>query len=210
MKLIFLGPPGAGKGTQAELVSKELGIAHISTGDLLRAQLRQGTPVGLAAQVYMDRGELVPDDVILAMVKERIAQADCSNGFLLDGFPRTIAQAQALDALVAVDMAINLRVPESRLMERICGRRMCPDCGAAVHVCSYGGALCPKCSGELYQRDDDTPPTVRNRLEVYRHKTQPLIDHYAQKGLLRNIDGGQSVEDTFGDIRAALEAASHG
>ena len=164
MKLIFLGPPGAGKGTQAMGVAEHYGIAHISTGDMLRSEIRGGTSLGREAQAYMDKGELVPDSVIVGMVKNRIAQEDCKNGFLLDGFPRTIAQAQALEAFTDIDYVIDIDVPFDRLLDRITGRRMCPDCGAAYHVSTYSDPKCGHCGGTLYQREDDKPETVEVRL----------------------------------------------
>jgi len=205
MKLIFLGPPGAGKGTQAERLCDTLGIAHISTGDMLRAQLRQKTELGLAAQSYIDKGELVPDEVIIGMVKDRLTQDDCAKGYLLDGFPRTVAQADALGTFVTLDMAINIDVPFDKLVERIGGRRMCPDCGAAYHVSVYDKTECAKCGATLYQRDDDKAETVLNRLEVYQKQTQPLIDYYQSKGLLRNINGDQPVDAVLKDIMLLLD-----
>lgn len=194
MKLIFLGPPGAGKGTQAERVAKRLNIAHISTGDMLRAQVRQGTPLGLAAKSFMDAGALVPDEVIIGMVAERILDEDCREGFLFDGFPRTIAQAEALEKVTGVDHVVNIDVPDERLVHRISGRRMCPDCGKAFHVSVHPSDRCDSCSGKLYQRDDDKEETVKNRLNVYKTQTVPLIDYYDARGLLRTVDGDQSPD----------------
>ncbi|MDL2235671.1 adenylate kinase, partial [Christensenellaceae bacterium OttesenSCG-928-L17] len=174
MKLIFLGPPGAGKGTQAERLCEKYELAHISTGDMLRSERRAKTELGLAAQSYIDKGELVPDQVIIDMVKVRIAQPDCKGGYLLDGFPRTVAQADALMAFADIDAVVNLEVPAEKLVNRISGRRMCPDCGAAFHVSNHPGSECGKCSGALYQRDDDKAETVENRLRVYQAQTQPL------------------------------------
>ena len=175
MKLIFLGPPGAGKGTQAERIAKRYEIAHISTGDMLRSQIRNATALGVQAKAYMDRGELVPDDVIIGMVEQRISEADCKNGFLLDGFPRTVEQADALGKLVEIDAVVDIEVPFERLVARISGRRMCPDCGAAYHVSTHAADTCNKCGAKLYQRDDDREETVQNRLVVYEAKTAPLI-----------------------------------
>lgn len=205
MKLIFLGPPGAGKGTQAARFAARYGIAHISTGDMLRAELRAGTPLGQQAQGYMNRGELVPDEVILGMVQSRIEQADCANGFLFDGFPRTVAQADALAALCAVDRVVNIDVPQERLVARISGRRMCPDCGAAYHVSTHPDGRCDKCGGALYQREDDREETVRNRLRVYEEQTQPLIEYYAARGLLVTVDGDESIERVTEAIAQAVE-----
>ena len=206
MKMIFLGPPGAGKGTQAARICADKGMAHISTGDMLRAQMRAGTSLGKAAQSYIDKGELVPDDVIIGMVKERVKEPDCANGYLLDGFPRTIAQADALASFVDIDMVVNIDVPFERLVDRISGRRMCPDCGAAYHVSTYDKLTCEKCGATLYQRDDDKSETVLNRLEVYKAKTQPLIDYYAAKGKLKNVNGDQSIEAVLKDIAKLMEA----
>lgn len=206
MKLIFLGPPGAGKGTQAMGVAEHYGIAHISTGDMLRSEIREGTSLGREAQAYMDKGELVPDSVIVGMVKNRIAQEDCKNGFLLDGFPRTIAQAQALEAFTDIDYVIDIDVPFERLLDRITGRRMCPDCGAAYHVSTYSDPKCSHCGGTLYQREDDKPETVEVRLRQYEKKTEPLITYYKEKGTLRRVNGDQAVEQVAGEIRRELEA----
>ena len=205
MKLIFLGPPGAGKGTQAARFAARYGIAHISTGDMLRAELRAGTPLGQQAQGYMNRGELVPDEVILGMVQSRIGQADCANGFLFDGFPRTVAQADALAALCAVDRVVNIDVPQERLVARISGRRMCPDCGAAYHVSTHPDGRCGKCGGALYQREDDREETVLNRLRVYEEQTQPLIEYYAARGLLVTVNGDESIERVTEAIAQAVE-----
>lgn len=205
MKLIFLGPPGAGKGTQAARFAARYGIAHISTGDMLRAELRAGTPLGQQAQGYMNRGELVPDEVILGMVQSRIGQADCANGFLFDGFPRTVAQADALAALCAVDRVVNIDVPQERLVARISGRRMCPDCGAAYHVSTHPDGRCGKCGGALYQREDDREETVRNRLRVYEEQTQPLIEYYAARDLLVTVNGDESIERVTEAIAQAVE-----
>ena len=205
MKLIFLGPPGAGKGTQAARFAARYGIAHISTGDMLRAELRAGTPLGQQAQGYMNRGELVPDEVILGMVQSRIGQADCANGFLFDGFPRTVAQADALAALCAVDRVVNIDVPQERLVARISGRRMCPDCGAAYHVSTHPDGRCGKCGGSRYQREDDREETVRNRLRVYEEQTQPLIEYYAARGLLVTVNGDESIERVTEAIAQAVE-----
>ncbi len=194
MKLIFLGPPGAGKGTQAERVAARFGLAHISTGDMLRAEMRAGTALGKAAKSFIDAGALVPDDVIMGMVAERIKQPDCAAGFLFDGFPRTVAQADALATLSNIDCVVNIEVPASRIVERISGRRMCAGCGAAYHVSTHAGDVCEKCGGALYQRDDDKQETVANRLRVYEAQTQPLIAYYTEKALLRSVDGDRDIE----------------
>lgn len=203
MNLIFLGPPGAGKGTQAVRIAEKFGIAHISTGDMLRAEMREGTELGKAAREPIERGELVPDGVILGMVKNRITRDDCKNGFLFDGFPRTLAQAEALDKLCEIDAAINIDVPAERLVSRIAGRRMCPDCGTAYHVSRYDSPNCT-CGGALYQRDDDKEDTVRNRLLVYERSTKPLIDYYAGKGLLTTVNGDADMEAVTEEILSAI------
>ncbi len=205
MKLIFLGPPGAGKGTQAEQIAKSYGIAHISTGDMLRQEIRNASPLGLAAKAMIDRGELVPDDVVIAMVQQRILAADCEKGFLFDGFPRTVEQAEALAAFTDIDRVVNIDVPSERLIRRIVGRRMCPDCGAAYHVSRYDKPNC-SCGGKLYQRDDDREETVRNRLTVYEAKTKPLIDYYEKRGLLSTVDGDADIDTVAAAIRAVLGA----
>ena len=206
MKMIFLGPPGAGKGTQAERICDLHKMAHISTGDMLRAQIRSGSELGKAAQGYMDRGELVPDELLIDMVKVRITEPDCKNGYLLDGFPRTIAQADALATFEDIDMVVNIDVPFERLVDRISGRRMCPDCGAAYHISSYAEPTCAKCGGTLYQRDDDKAETVLNRLKVYQEKTQPLIDYYEEKGKLKNVNGDQAIEAVLAEISKLMES----
>lgn len=204
MKLIFLGPPGAGKGTQAERIAASEHIAHISTGDMLRAEMRKGTELGLAAKALIEKGELVPDEVIIGMVKNRIKEPDCENGFLLDGFPRTVAQADALAEITGIDAVIDVEVPAERLVERISGRRMCPDCGAAFHVSTYPQVICDKCGGKLYTRDDDKPETVRNRLAVYEKQTKPLIDYYERKGLLKVVDGDREIDKVTEQIGKAI------
>lgn len=203
MKLIFLGPPGAGKGTQAVKIAEKYQIAHISTGDMLRAEMREGTKLGNEAKSLIERGELVPDDVILGMVKNRIQKEDCKNGFLFDGFPRTIAQAEALEEISAIDYVINLDVPAERLISRISGRRMCAECGAGYHVSTYADANC-KCGAALYQREDDKEETVRNRLVVYERSTKPLIEYYTRKGLLHTVNGDAGIDVVDAAIRAVL------
>ena len=202
MKLIFLGPPGAGKGTQAEKISELYGIAHISTGDMLRSQMREGTPLGAEAKGYIDRGELVPDELIVAMVAERIKEEDCANGFLLDGFPRTVSQA---DGISDIDMVIDIAVPAERLMERIGGRRMCSGCGAGYHTSSYHKDTCEKCGASLYIRDDDRPETVKHRITVYERQTKPLIDYYREKGNLSRVNGDNTPDRVFDDVAAAIK-----
>lgn len=207
MKLIFLGPPGAGKGTQAERVAEQYGLAHISTGDMLRAEMREGTALGEAARGFISRGELVPDEVIIGMVKGRIQQPDCDNGFLFDGFPRTVAQADALSAICDIDLVIRIDVPSERLVSRISGRRMCPDCGAAYHVSSHAEPVCAKCGATLYQREDDKEETVQNRLRVYEAQTQPLIDYYASRDMLSTVDGDGAIASVAQAICEAIERA---
>ena len=204
MKLILLGPPGAGKGTQAVRLASHFGIAHISTGDMLRAEMRQGTELGKAAKSYIDQGGLVPDDVIMGMVAERIKSVDCIDGFLFDGFPRTIAQADALEKITPVDCVINIQVPSEKLVKRISGRRMCPDCGAAYHVSVYTDSKCSNCGAKLYQRDDDKAETVRNRLDVYQQQTAPLIDYYAARRLLFTVDGDKPIDTVYEAIITEL------
>ncbi len=207
MKLIFLGPPGAGKGTQAQRIAERYGIAHISTGDMLRAEMREGTKLGKEAKGYVDRGELVPDDVVMGMVKLRIGKPDCEKGFLFDGFPRTLAQADALSRITDIDRVVNIDVPFARLIERISGRRMCQGCGAAYHVSTYSAETCAKCGGTLYQRDDDRAETVQNRLAVYEKQTSVLIEYYAKKGLLFTVDGDKPVDAVTEAICAELSRA---
>ena len=204
MKLIFLGPPGAGKGTQAALVCKRYNIAHISTGDMLRAERKAKTPLGISAQSYIDKGELVPDTVIIDMVRLRLAHEDCKSGFLLDGFPRTAAQADALGTITDIDYVINLEVPFERLVARISGRRICPDCGAVHHTSTHTDCACRDCGTGLYQRDDDKAETVENRLRVYEAQTAPLIAYYREKGLLCTIDGDRTPEEVDASITALL------
>ena len=206
MKLILLGPPGAGKGTQAKGIAERYGIAHISTGDMLRAQVREGTPLGLEAKSCMDRGELVPDAVIIGMVKERIKEQDCANGFLFDGFPRTVAQADALAEFTDIDAVINIDVPFERLLKRISGRRMCPDCGATYHISMYSDPKCAHCGAALYQRDDDKEETVSVRIRQYEAKTAPLIAYYEAKGILLTVNGDQSVQAVSEDIAKGMHA----
>ncbi len=204
MKLIFMGPPGAGKGTQAERVGAKFEIAHISTGDMLRQERREKTQLGNLAQSYIDKGELVPDDVIISMVVERIKKPDCEKGFLLDGFPRTIPQADALGKIVDIDAVVNIDSPANAIIKRIAGRRMCPDCGSTYHISTHAHENCAKCEGALYQRDDDKEETVKNRLDVYEKMTAPLKEYYEARGLLRTVDGNRPIEVVFEDIVTTL------
>ena len=205
MKLVFLGPPGAGKGTQAAGVCQKFAIPHISTGDMLRAAIAKGTETGLKAKVFMDAGKLVPDEVLVQMVKERLSESDCANGYLLDGFPRTVKQAEALDEISKPDVAVDVEVPDEKLLARLTGRRVCPACKGTFHVTKLNGATaCPDCGGELIQRDDDKPATIQNRLNVYHAQTAPLIDYYGNCGNLKKVDGDQTPDKVFEAILVAL------
>lgn len=207
MNLVFLGPPGAGKGTQALGVSEKYAIPHISTGDILRNEIKNGTALGLEAKSYMDAGKLVPDEVVIGIVAARLQQPDCKNGFLFDGFPRTLAQAQALAERTKIEMAVDIDVPDEVIVDRLSGRRVCKSCGGTYHVSNMKGSICQNCGGELIQRDDDAPETVQNRLRVYHEQTQPLIDYYRQQGVLVTVDGTQGIDEVFGAICAELEKA---
>ena len=205
MNVIFLGPPGAGKGTQAVRVCERLGIPQISTGDILRRAMKEGTPTGLAAKSYVDKGLLVPDEVVIAIVRERLAMEDCRKGYILDGFPRTVPQAEALAQFAQIDAVIDIEVSDEKLTERLSGRRVCLNCGGTYHVSTLGGkTTCAKCGNELIQRNDDKAETVLSRLSVYHAQTAPLIDYSAQLGLLRTIDGAQPMEACFEAILSAL------
>jgi len=209
MNIIFLGPPGAGKGTQAQILCKKLGIPQISTGDMLRAAVSAGTETGLKAKSFMDAGQLVPDDVMIALVKERLAQPDCADGYVLDGFPRTVQQAEALAAFAAINVVVNIDVKDDVLVKRLSGRRVCPLCGAPYHVDRLHGET--KCSVDgtlLIQREDDKPETVQNRLTVYHRKTAPLIDYYEKEGALRTVDGSAGLEAVSEAIIKTLGAAT--
>ena len=207
MNIIFLGPPGAGKGTQAQIVCQRLGIPQVSTGDMLRAAIAAGTEMGLKAKEYMDQGQLVPDEVVIGIVKDRLADADCQKGYILDGFPRTVEQAAALGTFAKIDVAINLDVPDDVLVKRLSGRRVCPLCGAPYHVDRLNGETVCRADGTpLIQRDDDKAETVLNRLAVYHQKTAPLIDYYREAGLLKNIGGGLSLEEISEEIFRTREA----
>ena len=212
MKIIMLGAPGAGKGTQADMICNKYNVPHISTGDIFRANIKNGTELGQKAKGYMDAGELVPDSLVVDLVIDRIHQDDCSNGYVLDGFPRTIPQAEALDAALAeageaVDYAINVDVPDENIVTRMSGRRACVKCGATYHIkhnAPKTEGICDNCGSELIQREDDKPDTVLNRLSVYHEQTQPLIDYYDGKGIVKNIDGTKDLDAVFADITAIL------
>ncbi|PLT35316.1 adenylate kinase [Bacillus sp. V5-8f] len=212
MNLVLMGLPGAGKGTQAERIVEKYDIPHISTGDMFRAAIKDGTELGLQAKSFMDKGELVPDEVTIGIVRERLSKEDCKKGFLLDGFPRTVAQAEALENILAdldrrINYVINIQVDKDILMERLTGRRICKNCGATYHLVFNPPAnegKCVRCGGELYQRADDNEETVQNRLDVNLKQTQPLLDFYQDKGYLRNIDGQQDINKVFEDVNALL------
>ncbi len=214
MKLIMLGAPGAGKGTQAKQIAAKYGIPHISTGDIFRANLKQGTELGLKAKEYMDKGLLVPDSLTLELIMDRFNNDDCANGYVLDGFPRTIPQAEALTEALskqndAIDFAVDVDVPDEVIVNRMSGRRACLSCGATYHVVFNAPKTegkCDACGADLVQRQDDKPETVLNRLSVYHEQTQPLIDYYKAAGKLRSVDGTQNMDKVFEDIIAILEA----
>lgn len=215
MYILLMGPPGAGKGTQAERLIKEYGIPQISTGDMFRAAVKAGTPLGKEAKSYMDKGALVPDSVTVGIVKERLAEADCQKGWILDGFPRTAAQAAALDAIlhdmgISLTAVLNITANKDDLVKRICGRFVCRSCGASFHQefrPPKKEGVCDVCGGELYQRDDDKEETVNQRLSVYESSTKPLIDYYEASGVLANIDGDKSMDEVHDQIVSALEKA---
>ncbi len=201
MKVILLGAPGAGKGTQAVRLAKRYNIPHISTGDIFRSNIKERTPIGIVAKSYIDKGQLVPDEVTIQIVKERLEKDDCKNGYLLDGFPRTVSQAEALDGFSEIDSVVNIDVPLHKRMRRITGRRVCGKCGESYHIDYLDGSTsCRKCDGELIQRADDNEETVGKRLEVYEKQTAPLIDHYKSKGKLIDVDGDGDIDSVFAAI----------
>jgi adenylate kinase len=213
-RIILLGAPGAGKGTQAAALERRWGVPHISTGDMLRAQVRQGAELGRKAQGYMEAGELVPDDVMVAMIRERLGEPDAREGYILDGFPRTVAQAEALDAMLresgGVEAVIDLQVPEEEIIRRLSGRVVCPKCDAIYQVDSRPprqAGVCDKCGTALIQREDDRPEAVRRRVEVYRQQTEPLLEYYGRKDLLRAVDGIHGPEKTAGVIEELVSKA---
>ena len=212
MKLVLLGPPGAGKGTQAAEIVKKYNVPHISTGDIFRKNISEGTELGKEAKGYMDKGQLVPDELVVAIVKDRLSESDCKDGFLLDGFPRTVDQADALDTELKnlnynLDKVLNIYVDKNALIERAVGRRICKSCGATYHI-SFNKpkeeGKCDLCGGELFQRSDDTEETVANRIGVYSEQTEPLTDYYEKKGILANINGDQDIDKVFSEIVTAL------
>lgn len=209
MRLILLGAPGAGKGTQAEVLSKLLGIPTISTGNILRAAMKEGTPVGLQAKAYVEAGQLVPDEVIINIIKERLAQPDCARGYILDGVPRTIPQAEAMEKMgIAIDCALSIEVEDQVIVDRLGGRRVCKDCGATYHMASHRpqkDGVCDVCGGEVICRKDDAPETVKARLVTYHRETEPLKEFYAQRGLLKTVENQPSAAETTVVIRNALE-----
>ena len=208
MKLILLGAPGAGKGTQADILCKELGIPTISTGNILRAAIKNGTPTGMKAKAFMDEGKLVPDDVIIGIITERVAEEDCANGYILDGVPRTIAQAEAMEkAGIVFDAVVSIEISDETIMERMSGRRVCESCGASYHLVAVPPkqeGICDKCGGKLVQRKDDAPETVKARLEVYHKETEPLKDFYEKRGLLKSVENQPTVAETSQAILHAL------
>ena len=212
MKIIMLGAPGAGKGTQAKMIADKYGVPHISTGGIFRAKIKNGTELGMEAKKYMDQGLLVPDELTVRILLDRVAQDDCKNGYVLDGFPRTIPQAEVLDSELTklgdhIDYAINVDVPDENIVKRMSGRRACLTCGATYHiehVPPKKEGICDVCGSELVLRDDDKPETVKNRLNVYHEQTQPLIDFYTEKGVLKTVDGTVPMEEVFAAITAIL------
>ena len=212
MKIIMLGAPGAGKGTQAKMIADKYGVPHISTGDIFRANIKNGTELGMEAKKYMDQGLLVPDELTVRILLDRVAQDDCKNGYVLDGFPRTIPQAEVLDSELTklgdhIDYAINVDVPDENIVKRMSGRRACLTCGATYHiehVPPKKEGICDVCGSELVLRDDDKPETVKNRLNVCHEQTQPLIDFYTEKGVLKTVDGTVPMEEVFAAITAIL------
>ena len=214
MKIIMLGAPGAGKGTQAKKIAAKYGIPHISTGDIFRANIKNGTELGKKAKTYMDQGLLVPDELVVDLVVDRVKQEDCKNGYVLDGFPRTIPQAEALDKALTdlgekMDYAIDVDVPDENIVRRMSGRRACVGCGATYHLeyaPTKAEGICDVCGAELVLRDDDKPETVQKRLAVYHEQTQPLIDYYKEKGVLHSVDGTKDMEEVFQSITEILGA----
>lgn len=204
MKLIIMGAPGSGKGTQSEFIVNDYKLVHISTGDILRSNMKAGTELGKQAKSYIDAGQLVPDDVIIGLIKDRLSQDDCKAGYLLDGFPRTVEQADALSAITEIDAAINLVTDNEKLKTRFTDRRVCPECGLSTSVKTCTSNVCPKCGKNLIIRDDDREEVVTKRLQTYESQTKPLVDYYKAKGLLKNVDGMQSVENVAASVREVI------
>lgn len=205
MNLILLGAPGAGKGTQAVRIAEKYGIPHISTGDIFRKNIKEQTPIGVTAKSYIDKGQLVSDEVTVEIVRLRLLEDDAKNGYLLDGFPRTLAQAEALDKIANIDTVINIDVDLDALSDRLTGRRVCSKCGESYHVSTKKDEDCDKCGGKLMHRDDDKPETVANRLKVYTASTAPLIDYYSKQGKLVSVNGMNKIEEVFDEITEALK-----
>lgn len=212
MKIIMLGAPGAGKGTQAKMIAEKYSIPHVSTGDIFRANIKGQTPLGMEAKKYMDEGKLVPDELTVKILLDRVANEDCKDGYVLDGFPRTIPQAEVLTEALEkmgdkIDYAIDVAVPDENIVNRMSGRRACVNCGATYHILHIPPKtenICDKCGSELILRDDDKPETVLNRLKIYHEQTQPLIDYYTEKGVLKTVDGTKDMKDVFADIVSIL------
>ncbi len=213
MNIVLLGPPGAGKGTQAKKIAEHYSLPHISTGDILRENISNNTSLGVRAKSYMAKGELVPDELLITIIRDRLSKPDCSKGFLLDGYPRTVPQADALQMILTesnkkLDVVLNIEVDDEELIKRLSGRRVCASCGMSYHMIfnpPKEDEICDKCKGKLYQREDDKPEAIRNRLIVYKKQTQPLIEYYTRKGLLRTVDGGKDIPEIFEDIKKILE-----
>ncbi len=213
MNIILLGPPGAGKGTQAKKIAEHYSLPHISTGDILRENISNNTSLGIKAKSYMAKGELVPDELLITIIRDRLSKPDCLKGFLLDGYPRTVPQADALQMILTesnkkLDVVLNIDVDDEELVKRLSGRRVCASCGMSYHMIfnpPKEDEICDKCGGKLYQREDDKPEAIRNRLIVYKKQTQPLIEYYTRKSLLRTVDGGKDIPEIFKDIKKILE-----
>ncbi len=213
MHIILMGPPGAGKGTQAEMMAKEFSVPHVSTGDIFRSAIKEGTEMGKKAKEYMDKGALVPDEIVVGIMKERLQKPDCAEGVLLDGFPRTAEQAEALDEVLqelgmSIDAVVNVEVEDEELVSRLTGRRVCQKCGTTYHVKHNPPKvrnICDHCGGELYQRSDDTVETVKERLSVYNRQTKPIIDFYQRKGLYVSVDGSQKINEVSEEIKEKLK-----
>ena len=216
MNIVLFGPPGSGKGTQAKLLAEKYGVPHISTGDILRANLNNETKLGLEAKTYMNKGELVPDDVLIGIIKDRLSESDCASGFLLDGYPRTLPQAETLSKILSelgknLDVVLNIDVPDEKLLKRLAGRRMCV-CGASYHILfnkPKQEGICDLCGSKLYRRDDDKEEAILNRLDVYKNQTRPLIDHYTQAGVMLTINGAADIEVVFNEICRMLDDFGH-